>query len=341
MTARNRPRCRRLAALCALLTALTLGAIGLNLTFGPRPLSLGQIGAVMTGNSAHPDDQLVVLGIRLPRTVLALMVGSSLAVAGGVMQGVTRNPLASPSIAGLTSGGTLGMLLCVLWLPELGHFGLLLSSLAGSMIAVSLVYAIAANARSGMTPERLALAGIMVSVLLGSISGMLVFEYGLATASLYWQLGGIMSLGWSEILVLLPVFAIGMAVALVLSPQITVLNLGTNVARGLGQRTGPVILAAMLSVLLLAGTAVSIAGPVAFVGLFVPHVVRVIGGHDYRWVLPVSALAGALFVLVADLLTRSLGGGLLEVPLGLFTTLVGLPFFVVLARSAAQRTNLS
>lgn len=253
------------------------------------------------------------------------------------MQGVTRNPLASPSLAGLTSGGTLGLLLSILLIPEAGYPGMMASSFLGATAAVVTVYAIALRSRAGISPARLAIAGLMVSVFLASITGLLVFEYGLATAGLSWRAGALISLRWSEIGMALPVYGIGMLLALALAPQITVLNLGSEVARALGQRSELVVFLAMISVLFLAGTAVSIAGPVGFVGLFVPHLVRWIVGHDYRLVLPVSALAGALFVLSADVVTRDVKAGFFEVPLGLVTATVGLPFFLVYARFAGRR----
>ncbi|MEM8885169.1 MAG: iron ABC transporter permease [Planctomycetota bacterium] len=329
------------AALMLVVLALLVPAVAGSLMAGPTRIAAPDVWNALTGRAHDAEHVLIVRDLRLPRIVLALVVGSSLAVAGAIMQGVTRNPLASPTIAGLTGGGTLGLLLAMLWLPQAGQLGMIAASFLGALVAVLSVYAIGARARAGLDAERLALAGLMISVLCGSVTAMLVFEYDMVTALLSWLLGGLANLAWPQVWPLLPVFALGMLLALALSPQITVLNLGADVARGLGQRTQLVVFGSLAAVLLLAGGAISVAGPIAFVGLFVPHLVRFAVGYDYRFVVPLSALVGSLFLLVADTICRSATQGVFEIPVGLLTTLIGLPFFLVLARAATGRGELS
>ncbi len=337
-TRRNRP----IPGMVLLLTVVALVAVCsvACLTVGPTPVTLSQVLSVLAGTDAMPDGVLVVRDLRLPRVLLALLVGSSLAVAGAVMQGITRNPLASPSVAGLSAGGTLAVFLTMLWFPSGGQLALIVAGFVGSLLAVMAVFSIATGSKSGFSGERLALAGIMVAALLGSITSLLVLKHNMHTVMLSWTLGGLSNLAWSEFLTVLPVYALGMVLALALAPQITVLNLGREMAHGLGQRTSRVVIAAMVCVLLLAGGATSVAGPVAFVGLFVPHIVRLMVGYDYRAVIPLSAAVGALFVLLADTTCRSLMQGFFEIPVGLVTTFVGLPVFLVLARTSIRRKGM-
>lgn len=332
---------RALRGPVVLLVAAALLVVGLlaSLRIGARPLTWAEVWAALTGG-IDGDPAFIVRDLRLPRVLLAAAVGGSLAVAGAAMQAVTQNPLASPSIAGLSGGGTLAVLIAVLVAPTIGPLGLMGASLFGAGVAAAIVFSITHVAGGAERPERLALAGIMVSTLLGAITTMLVFENQLGLFLVTWLLGGFAHVGWTEVIAVTPVM-VGLVGVLGLAGELTVLGLGRQTARALGQRAGRVQALAMFAVLLLAGSAVAVAGPVAFVGLFVPHIARRLVGLDYRWILPVSALLGALFVVGADAASRTLGGGAFDLPAGVFSTLIGLPFFLVVVRIGGRRRSMA
>ena len=275
--------------------------------------------------------QVAAREIRLPRVVLAALVGCCLATAGAVMQGVTRNVLAGPSIMGLSTGGTFCLLLGLLLLPAMRYHEAILLSLAGAALGYATVCAVGLLSRGGLTPVRLALAGAVVSSLLGALTHTLTIYFAMHDELLYWTAGGIANVSWSQVGMMLPPSLLGMGGALWLAPKVTVLSLGEEVAGGLGQQVKRVRLGATFCVLLLTAGATAVAGPVGFVGVMVPHVARMLVGVDYRRVLPMTAVLGAGLTVLADTCARTMGGGQ-EVPLGLFTTMIGAPFFVALAR---------
>lgn len=274
--------------------------------------------------------------IRLPRAVVAIMVGASLASAGAIMQGVTQNPLAGPSIMGLTPGATVGLLIGVLTVPTIDYNLAVVLSLIGASIGYASVYLVASFSRAGLTPVRIALAGMVVSATLSSVTQGLTLAYGMHDEMLYWTAGGIAGVGWHQVYVLLPLFVAGTTGAMVIAPSVTVLNLGEQVAVGLGQRTRLTRTTATLCVLCLTASATAVAGPIGFVGLLTPHAVRLVIGHDYRWLIPSSAFFGACLTLLADTAARALGGDQ-EIPMGLLITMLGAPGFVCLARNHASR----
>lgn len=313
------------------MTALLAMLIGASLWIGPTPVSSADAwDALFAYNDTH-HAEFALRQIRLPRSILAGIVGASLATSGAIMQGVTRNDLAGPTIMGLSSGGTFCLLVGLLVLPGFGFDQAIWLSFTGAALGYFTVCSVALLSRGGMTPVRLALAGTVVSVLLGAITQGLTIYFTLHDEMLYWTVGGIANVSWPQVYTALIPAVPGIAAALVLSPSITLLSLGEEVAGGLGQRTQLVRSAATLCVLLLTGGAVAVAGPVGFVGVMTPHIARFLVGFDYRQVIPLSALLGAVLTVVADIASRSMITGQ-EVPLGLFTSLVGATFFIVLAR---------
>jgi ABC-type Fe3+-siderophore transport system permease subunit len=312
------------------------GIAALSVRVGPRRLSTGEVLTALAGSGAPAIDRTIVRDIRLPRAILGLIVGASLAAAGAIMQGMTRNPLASPTLLGLSAGGSLLLLVAVTAIPAIGYPGMVLASFLGAALGTACVHAVGAMSRGGLTPVRLALAGAAVSTLLGSIASILLVRTGLKQDFLLWTAGGLLDTGWDQVVAVLPVFAAGMAAALWLAGRITILSLGVEVATGLGLRAGRVRAAGTIAVLLLAGGAISVAGPIAFVGLLVPHACRYVAGFDYRAVIPLSAATGALVVAAADVLSRTVAAPRGEIPAGVFTAILGAPLFLLLARSSAR-----
>lgn len=303
---------KRVALLTVALIAV-LGALALfSLTVGMRAITLsGVLHALRSAGSQEPSD-LVVWTLRLPRLLAALVCGVSFAVAGALMQGVTNNPLASPSILGINAGASFGLALAT-------AFILVLASL-----------------KHGLTPVYIALAGTAVSAVFLAVTQVLVVFFDVAQELSYWTAGGISGIRMTAILGVVPWTILGLILAVSVSRSVTLLSFGEDMAIGLGGRLSRIRLRAGLAVLILAGSAVAVAGPVGFVGLVVPHITRRIVGIDYRLVVPFSALLGALLVLVADMVARTVAPPF-EIPLGAVTALVGVPFFRYLANRKEVR----
>lgn len=282
-------------------------------------------------------EHLTVRTLRLPRALIAVAVGASLGVAGAVMQGMTRNPLASPGILGINAGAALavvGTTFLVGGESLLAKAGL---AFLGAGVAAVGVYALGSLGHRGLAPVRLVLAGAAMTALLTSLTtALLVLDRSTLEQIRFWLAGSVAGRDVALFLRVLPSLALGLVVALSLGRQITLLSLGEEVARGLGQRTARVKLAAAASVMLLAGGSVAIAGPVGFVGLVIPNAVRPLVGLDYRWIVPYSGVAGAILLIGADLAARLvIRPG--EMPLGVMTALIGGPVFVYLVHSRGAR----
>lgn len=320
--------------LAVLLPASLLGAV----MWGAVALPAGQVlRAIVGAASVPPDVSLIVQQIRLPRALLTALVGALLAIGGAAMQGLFRNPLADPSLIGVTAGASAGASLAIVFGGALsGAFGLSIVSLAacaGGALAVWLVYRLATRV-SGTSVATMLLAGIAISALAGSLTSLLEFYASndmLRRISL-WQMGGLEGANWSRVAIL--AFVAG-AVLGVLPTQARALNallLGESEARHLGFAVNRTKRWLIGLVAVGVGVSVALAGAIAFVGLVVPHIIRLIIGPDHRALLPASALAGAILLLWADTLARIVVAPT-ELPVGLITALVGAPFFIILLRS--------
>lgn len=281
-------------------------------------------------------DHLIIRTVRLPRAILAVVVGAALAVAGAITQGLTRNPLAAPDILGINVGAALAMVVAVFLGGSSGSY--VGFAFAGAAIAAITVYWLGSMGRSGLTPLKLVIAGAALSYLLGSLTtGILILSQRTLDDIRFWLAGSLAGQDLAGLLPVLPYIAVGLAGSLVLGRQLTLLALGEDVAQGLGLQTVWVKVAAAIVVVLLAGSSVALAGPIGFVGLVIPHVVRFGVGVDYRWILPYSMLAGGILLSVADMAARLVIRPQ-ELPVGIMTALVGAPFFIYLARSRINRS---
>ena len=313
------------AAICllvAIVGSISAGAAEID------PFTIWQ--AMVQFDPTQPN-QLVIQEFRLPRVLASAAVGACLGVAGAVMQGMTRNPLASPSLMGLNAGAGFMLVIGMVLLPWLDFTGLIVLSFLGAGLGAALVFGLGALQRGGLTPVRLALAGAAVSALLGALTTGIVIVTGIAQDVLFYTAGGVQGIRWPHLLMALPWMGAGLVLALLLSRGISLLSLGQDVATGLGQRTGLVRAGGILATLFLAGSAVAVAGGVGFVGLVIPHFSRFLVGLDYRWIIPCSALCGACLLVVADFVARMVNPPF-ETPLGLITALIGVPFFLWLVR---------
>lgn len=282
-------------------------------------------------------DHLIIRTLRLPRALTAALVGAALGVAGALMQAVTRNPIADPGILGIESGAALGVVSAVFFLHISSLAVYALFAFIGAALSALAVYGLGALGRGGPTPLKITVAGAALSALLSSLTtGMLLLNQRALDEVRFWLAGSVAGRDLTLLAQVAPYTAAGLVLALLLGRQITTLTLGDDVAQGLGQRTGLIKALAAVGVVLLAGSAVAVAGPIGFVGLVIPHVVRLFVGVDYRWILPYAALVGAIFLVGADVAGRIVLRPV-ELPVGVMTALIGGPFFIYLVRWKVKR----
>ncbi|WP_231978812.1 iron ABC transporter permease [Streptomyces sp. TLI_053] len=294
-------------------------------SFGHR-LGLG-------GHALDRVPESVLWNVRLPRVVLALLVGGSLGCAGALMQGVFGNPLAEPAVIGVSSGGAVGAVGCiVLGLDALGTWTVTASAFVTGLLTVFAVYAMS---RSGGRSEvvTLILTGVAVNAFCGALIGLFLFTADTAAISqvTFWQLGSLSQATWGKVLGVLPFALVGLAVAPRYARSLDLLALGERPARHLGVDVERMRLVLITLVALLTAAAVAVSGIIGFVGLVVPHLLRMLAGPGHRFLLPASALTGALVLVAADLAARTLAEPA-ELPLGVLTALIGSPFFFWLLR---------
>lgn len=303
-----------------------------SLAIGARSMPTATVLDALTRYDPASTDQLVVITSRLPRTVLGLLVGAALGLAGCAMQGVTRNPLADPGILGVNGGAALAIVLGISVFGVADASGYVWFAFVGAAVASVLVYAVASLGREGATPVKLALAGAALTAFFGAITTALLLSDQRAFDQFrFWQVGSLNGRDLGVTTAVLPFLVVGGLLALVLGRGLNTLALGDDVARGLGARVGLIRAATAVAVVLLCGAATAAAGPVGFVGLTIPHVARALVGTDYRRILPVSMLLGPVLLLTADILGRVIARPS-EVQVAIVTALIGAPVFVVLVR---------
>ena len=309
--------------------AFTVFAMVFSLIFGSADISFASIMHTLMGHVETTDD-MVIWNIRFPRNIVGALVGANLAVSGAILQAVMKNPLADPGIVGVSSGAGLAGVMMLIFMPEAS---LLLTPVAfvGAMLSAAAVYALAW--KNGIRPSRIILAGVAVSAFLGSgISALLVFYSDKVQGALLWMVGGLSARSWPQVEALFPYTVLGLVLALAGCKALTILSLGDETARGLGVPVEKVRFSmTAVAALLAAG---SIAGLIGFVGLVVPHIVRLIIGTDYKYVVPGSAILGAGVLVFCDTLGRVLFSPI-EIPAGIIMAFLGAPFFLYLLRRSA------
>lgn len=318
---------RRISLLVVFAVLACLGGI-VSIMKGSVPIPLAEIAAALSGGSAGTHQQ-ILMNIRLPRTIVAAFVGINLSLSGAILQAIMKNPLADPHIIGISSGAGLAGIVIMLALPE--HSWLIMPvAFAGAMGAAMLIYLLAW--KNGIRPIRIILAGVAVSAFFGAgISAMMIFYSDRVHSALMWMVGGLSARSWPHVELLWPYTAAGLVLALVLARQLNILQLGDELARGLGLSVERTRLLATAVAALLAASAVSVVGLLGFVGLIVPHAARLLVGSDYRFLLPASALLGAGVVMFSDTFARTAFAPV-ELPVGIIMAVLGAPFFLFLLR---------
>ncbi|MYL30692.1 iron chelate uptake ABC transporter family permease subunit [Halobacillus halophilus] len=308
---------------------LLLAGFTASLSIGAYSISFSEVFGLLFSPDGSKASSIIET-IRLPRAVTGVVIGMCLASAGGLMQAITNNPLASPQVFGVNAGASLMVVIGVVLFPGLGAGTLVYAAFLGAAAGGAAVYYMASTG-GGMTPVKLALSGITIHLLLSSmIEGVVLFHETSTEDVLFWLAGGIDGRAWPDVQLLLPWAAVGLFGAVVIGKPLTTLGLGDDVAQGLGQKIGWIRGGAAILVVILAGISVAVAGPIGFIGLIIPNIIRKLLGPDYRILLPVSALYGAVLLTSADVLSRfiSYPG---EAPVGIVTALIGAPFFLYLA----------
>ena len=331
---RRRPARVRTLWLLAALAVLGLVMIA-SVAFGSRIVGWSDIVAGVQGHDDNLGQAAVVK--RIPRTLLAVLAGAALGLAGAVMQGVTRNPLADPGILGVNMGASLAVVTGIVSFGLSTATGYIWVAVLGAAVTAVFVYAVGSLGRGGATPLKLALAGAAISAALASlISAFILPRSDLATGFQSWQIGGVGGASYDTLGHVLPFLAAGFVISLLSAKALNSLALGDDLAAGLGERVALVRGVAALGAVLLCGATTAVAGPIAFVGLVVPHFCRLLAGLDHRWLLPFSALTGAALLTAADVVGRVVARPQ-EIDVGIITALIGAPFFIYFVRRQKVR----
>jgi iron complex transport system permease protein len=323
-------RIRRVGVLLGLTVLLVVTAL-LSLAVGAKPIPLEAVWDAVWSPTGTEDD-IVVRALRAPRTALGIAVGIALGVAGALVQGHTRNPIADPGLLGVTAGAAFLVVLGIYAFGLTDLYAYVWFAFVGAFGASVVVFLLGSVGRSGPTPVTLALAGVAVSALLGALTSALVLaDSATLDAYRFWAVGTLAGRDATVLVQVAPILVVGLLLALVNAPGLNLLSLGQDVAAGLGLNLTAARWTGLVAITLLTGAATAACGPIAFVGLVVPHVARAFTGPDHRWLIPASGLAGAVLLLAADIVGRVVvRPGELQV--GIVLALVGAPFFVALVR---------
>lgn len=318
---------RRILILLVLAVLACFGGI-ISIMKGSVNVPLNEIIAAMTGGSAGMHQQ-IILNIRLPRTIVAGLVGVNLALSGAILQAVMKNPLADPHIIGISAGaGIMGIFIMLLF-PDLSWL-ITPAAFAGAMGAAILIYILAW--KNGIQPIRIILAGVAVSAFLGAgISALMIIYSDRVHSALMWMVGGLSARSWPQVMIIWPYTLAGMIFTLLAARHLNILQLGDELAKGVGLRVERTRLILTAAAALLAASAVSVVGLLGFVGLIVPHAARLMIGSDYRYLLPATIFLGAATVMLSDTFAR-VAFAPVELPVGIIMAAIGAPFFLFLLR---------
>lgn len=303
----------------------------LSLRFGAISYSHQQLVETLRHPMTDSPVQDVVIDLRLPRMVAAILVGAAMAQAGAMMQGITRNAIADPGLLGINAGAGLALILGYAIFGSLHYSQILVICLLGSCLAAGLVFGLSYQVQKGYNQLRLILSGAMVASLFSAIGQAITIYFDLSTAVIGWQAGGLVQVNWEMLAIIGPLIIVGLILAQLFSHQLTILSLNETVAKNLGQRTALMTMVLLGIVLLLSAAAVALVGSLSFVGLIIPHFIRMFTGKNYKMLLPLTAFAGASFLIWVDLVCRSINPPA-ETPISAVISIIGLPCFLWLIR---------
>ncbi|MTD39039.1 iron chelate uptake ABC transporter family permease subunit [Erwinia sp. CPCC 100877] len=317
-----------LAGFCLLLAVLVFISISKGSVNQPLSLVIQALTDFEQENKYH----LMIVNLRLPRILASALVGSGFGVAGALMQGSTQNPMADSGLLGINAGSSFFLALCFAFLPQLSYMELLLFSFLGAALGGICVQVIAYGGQQNVSKLRLILAGVAVSAMFTAFSQAIARIFKVDQNLMFWTAGGVGGVTWSQLKIFSLFIFLGLLAAIILSPAVSMLSLGDEVAQGLGVNVLFVQYSVNLVVICLAGVSVAVVGPISFVGLVVPYGARFCFGSNYRWIIPGSIVIGAILLVLADFLARNLIAPS-ELPMGILIALIGVPFFLVIAKN--------
>ncbi|MCH4568306.1 iron ABC transporter permease [Bacillus sp. ES1-5] len=318
------------------LTILCLiGSIFLAVAFGAKDIHLQTVWTAVFDYNPKLTQHQIIYELRLPRVIGAAVVGAAFAVAGAVMQGVTRNPLADAGVLGINAGAMFVVALSFAFFPHMPYAYLMIVSFIGAVLSTVLIFIIGSATSGGLTPMRLTIAGAVMAALLHSLSSGVAIYYDLSQDLAFWYAGGVAGVKWEHLKFLVPIILITIVFATVLGRSISLISMGDDVATNLGVKTNRTRILGMIIVVILAGVSVSAVGSIGFVGLVIPHIARKLVGVNYRLIIPMSAFLGAMLLVLADLGARTVNPPK-ELAIGIMVALVGVPFFLYIARKVGR-----
>ncbi|PTI76297.1 iron ABC transporter [Staphylococcus succinus] len=311
---------------------LLLIALTVSILLGDAKIHITTIFDAIFNYDSKNQQHNIISEIRIPRDIGAILVGVALATSGAVIQGVTKNGLADPSLIGLNSGASFMLALTFALYPSAPFLVLMFAGFIGALLGGFIVLMIGKSRSDGFNPMRIILAGAAVSALLTALSQGVALLFRLNQSLTFWSAGGVSGTTWGQLIWAAPFIIISLVVLIIMSKQLTILNLGETLARGLGQNVAFTRGITLVLSMVLAGIAVAMVGQIAFVGLMVPHIVRYLVGTDYARVVPLTAVVGGLLMLVADTVARMLG----EAPVGAIISFIGVPYFLYLVKRGGR-----
>lgn len=316
---------------------ILIGSFVSSIVFGQTPINFDTAVEAFTDYDKTSTNQMIIMTSRLPRALIATVIGAGLAVSGALMQALTRNPLASPSIFGINAGAIFFVVLGITIFSASSLTHLMWIAFAGAAVAAVLVYTLGTIGRDGLTPIKIVLAGAAISALFVSFTqGLLVLNQAALQQVLFWLAGSVAGRTMDMLVPVLPYIIIAWIAAMAIANPINILTSGEDVAKGLGQRTLLVKTVAAVIIVVLAGGSVAVAGSIGFIGLVIPHIARGLVGNDYRWIIPYSTVLGGSLLLLADVISRFVIMPE-ELPVGVTTALLGTPFFIFIARRGLSK----
>lgn len=310
----------------------------LSVTMGTKEISKEVVYDAIFNFDESNVDHLIVRANRLPRAIAVLLVGGFLAVSGAIMQGITRNYLASPSLMGVNDGSAFLITIAMVFYPGLSNGSLIMISMVGSILGAGLVLGIGNSIKNGLSPVKLAIIGTIVGSFLGSLGSAIAMYFQVSQTISAWYNTKVHTVDGELLKIIIPIGVIGIIIALLTAKDITISSLGEDIAISLGQRTNFIKYFSMTAVVLLTSISVTLVGKIAFVGLVIPNIIRFLVGHDYKYIIPYSLIGGAFFLSLCDLLSRYVQFPF-ETPIGTVTSLIGVPFFLYMIKSKGGAKN--
>ncbi|WP_053103785.1 FecCD family ABC transporter permease [Bacillus sp. FJAT-27916] len=307
-----------------------------SLMIGTKLYGLSTIWEALFHRAQNNITHDIIWDIRLPRAIAAALVGAFLAVSGAVMQALTRNVLAEPSLLGVSNGAAFALVLVLTIFPGLSKLETMFASMAGAGLAVLFVFSLSILAKGGITPVKLALAGMATGMFLSSLTTSIALYFDVSKNISFWYAGDLSTSSWTDVKLLLIMGTVGLFIAFSISRALTLLSLGEEITKSLGVHIGLVRTMGVIAVLMLTGSAVAVSGTVGFVGLVIPHITRMAIGGKYGKLLPVAALLGSTLLVGADAISRTINAPY-ETPIGVLTAVIGVPFFLYMVRQNGRR----